>query len=141
MNRTIPWFLINAPQPLDLGAEAANYTPGVEELTASLDKVVCEEDRVQLGEQAGRWESQGVPADLAHRVASLGILASALDITRIARLCRRDVPDVARSISNSATVSAWNGCAPGRRRSRPRTTGRSRRSARSSTISTACKAT
>jgi glutamate dehydrogenase len=95
MNRTIPWFLINVPQPLDLGAEAANYTPGVEELTASLDRVICEEDRVQLDEQAGRWESQGVPADLARRVASLGILASALDITRIARLCRRDVPDVA----------------------------------------------
>jgi glutamate dehydrogenase len=96
MNRTIPWFLINAPQPLDLGAEAANYTPGVEELTASLDNVVCEEDRVQLGEQAGRWESQGVPADLARRVASLGVLASALDITRIARQCRREVPDAAQ---------------------------------------------
>src|SRR4051794_16724584 len=64
MNRTIPWFLINAPQPLDLGAEAANYTPGVEELTANLDRIICEEDRAQVGEQAGRWESQGVPADL-----------------------------------------------------------------------------
>jgi len=96
MNRTIPWFLIHAPQPLDLGVEAANYTPGVEELTASLDRVMCEEDRAQLNEQAGRWENQGVPADLARRVASLGILASALDITRIARLSRRDVPDAAQ---------------------------------------------
>ena len=53
MNRTIPWFLINAPQPIDLGTEAANYTPGVEELTVGLDRVICEEDRVQVGECLG----------------------------------------------------------------------------------------
>ena len=53
MNRTIPWFLINAPQPLDLGAEAANYTPGVEELTASLDKVIVRGGPGTVG-RAGR---------------------------------------------------------------------------------------
>jgi glutamate dehydrogenase len=96
MNRTIPWFLTNVPQPLDLGAEASNYTPGVEELTACLDAVIGEDDRAQLDERAGPWIEQGVPAELARRVASLGILASALDITRIARLARRDVQDAAR---------------------------------------------
>ena len=58
--------------------------------------MIGEDDRAQLDERAGHWIEQGVPAELARRVASLGILASALDITRIARLSRRDVPDAAR---------------------------------------------
>ncbi|UEM21104.1 NAD-glutamate dehydrogenase [Skermanella mucosa] len=95
LHRTVPWFLINAPQPLDLGAEAANYTPGVERLAADLGAVLCEEDMRLLDQRATHWTEQGVPADLARQVASLGILASGLDVTRIARLCRREVPAVA----------------------------------------------
>ncbi|EWY40487.1 NAD-glutamate dehydrogenase [Skermanella stibiiresistens SB22] len=96
LQRTIPWFLINAPQPLDIGVEAAGHTPGVEELAADLDTVLSEEDRVLLAGRTERWVNQGVPEDLARKVASLGTLASALDVNRIARLCRRGVPVVAR---------------------------------------------
>jgi glutamate dehydrogenase len=95
MNRAVAWLLINGHHPLDLTAEAEIYTPGVEALAANLDGVLHEEERAALDERANGWVRQGVPEYLARRVASLPVLAAALDLSRIARQIGYEVPAVA----------------------------------------------
>ncbi|MGF7176429.1 NAD-glutamate dehydrogenase [Azospirillum doebereinerae] len=95
MERAVAWFLVNAGHPLDLAAETAAFRPGVEALTASLDTVLDAEESSRLAARVAESAGQGVPDDLARRLAALPVLAAAPDLVRIAEKTGRAVAAVA----------------------------------------------
>jgi glutamate dehydrogenase len=94
--RASAWLLVNAERhPLDLTAEVAAYVPGVSALAGQMDGVLGGEDGERLKARADAWCGQGVPPDLALRIAFLTQLASALDVSRIAAQLGRGVAEIA----------------------------------------------
>ena len=78
------WFLHHRDHLRDLAATLAHFSGGVEALAASLHDVVTPPYRDELEENARRFVAQGVPEELAQRVASLEELYSALDVIEVA---------------------------------------------------------
>jgi glutamate dehydrogenase len=95
MDRAVAWFLAHSPHPLDLGRESAAFRPGVETLAAGLDHFLDAEESSRLAARVADATAQGVPEDLARRVAALPVLAAAPDLVRIAERTGRAVEGVA----------------------------------------------
>jgi glutamate dehydrogenase len=95
MERTVAWFLAGGTHPLSIAAETEVYRPGVEALTAGLDAVLDAEEEARLAARAAVYTAQGVPEELARRIAALPVLASAPDLVRIAERTGREVAGVA----------------------------------------------
>ncbi|MEX0696938.1 MAG: NAD-glutamate dehydrogenase domain-containing protein, partial [Dongiaceae bacterium] len=91
------WFLRSLIQPLDIAATIAAYGPGVAELTAGLDGLVADADRTRIARRRDEYAQAGAPDDLARRIASLDLLAPALDIVRMARAAGVAVTPAARA--------------------------------------------
>ena len=64
-------------------------------MLAGLDRVLDAEETARLTARVASYEEQGVPADLARRMAALPVLAAAPDLVRIAGRTGRDVAEVA----------------------------------------------
>ena len=95
MERTVAWFLTGGTHPLSIAAETEIYRPGVEALTAGLDAVLDAEEEARLAARVAIYTAEGVPEDLAKRIAALPVLASAPDLVRVAARTGRDVAAVA----------------------------------------------
>lgn len=78
------WFLHHRDHLRDLAATLARFSGGVEALATSLNEVVAPLYRAELDEAVNRLAAQGVPPELARRVAGLEELYSALDIIEVA---------------------------------------------------------
>ncbi len=78
------WFLRHRQHLRDLSATLAHFASGVEELAASLYDVVTAPYRAELDETIARLTGLGVPRELAHRIACLEELYSALDVVEVA---------------------------------------------------------
>ncbi|MCH7888863.1 MAG: NAD-glutamate dehydrogenase [Proteobacteria bacterium] len=96
VERSTMWFLRNRAHPLDIAATIDAFTPGIGALARRLDEVLSETRRGSLAQAAERYAGEGVPRDLARRVASLDALASALDIAQAARRRKLAVEEVGR---------------------------------------------
>ncbi|HYC04202.1 MAG TPA: NAD-glutamate dehydrogenase [Azospirillaceae bacterium] len=96
MRRAIPWMLLNGAQPLALQSECERLSPTVEALAAAMGTVLSGEALSDLEARAAELTAQGVPADLARRIAGLGALAAATDVAMIASETGRGVEEVAR---------------------------------------------
>ena len=96
VERCTMWFLRNLAHPLDIAAAIDAFAPGIGALAQSLDDVLGATRRGGLASAAKRHAREGVPKDLARRVASLDALASALDIVEAARRRKLAVEDVGR---------------------------------------------
>ena len=95
VERCTLWFLRNLPQPIDITAAIDNFAPGIEILAKGLKNLVSKSRAKIVNQSAAVYTDQGVPKALAHRVASLGVLVSALDIVEAARANKLAVEDVA----------------------------------------------
>ncbi|QCG89201.1 NAD-glutamate dehydrogenase [Azospirillum sp. TSH100] len=95
LDRAVAWFLAHSPHPLDLGRESAAFRPGVEALAAGLDRFLDAEESSRLAIRIADAMAQGVPEDLARRIAALPVLAAAPDLVRIAERTGRAVEGVA----------------------------------------------
>ncbi|WP_114858377.1 NAD-glutamate dehydrogenase [Azospirillum brasilense] len=95
MERAAAWFLASCPQPLDIARETEAFRPGIETLLAGLDSVLDAEETARLTARVVSYQEQGVPAELARRMAALPVLAAAPDLVRIAGRTGRGVADVA----------------------------------------------
>ena len=84
IERGTTWFLRNGKPGLDIADNIAAYSKSVGTLAGQLGELLPEPDRKLLDERAGALEAKGVPAETARTVASLDVLTSACDITRIA---------------------------------------------------------
>jgi glutamate dehydrogenase len=91
------WFLRNGQHPLDIAGNIAEMQPGIAAIETSFAIVVSSVDRQAIGERYERLVAQGVPEPLAHRLAQLPILSSALDVVRIAAQSKIKVEDAAQT--------------------------------------------
>jgi glutamate dehydrogenase len=89
VERASRWLLRQRPRPLPVGATVANFAVPV----ARLGSMAALSDRIEPA--AARYASQGVPRELALKVAALERLPAALDIVELAGAHDADVARVA----------------------------------------------
>ena len=90
------WCLRNLAPPLDIAANIATFSPGIAELKEDIDGLVTDGALNAMLGRAERLTKEGVPAEVARRVARLDLLESGLDIVRLAKATSRSVADVGR---------------------------------------------
>jgi glutamate dehydrogenase len=84
VERSSRWLLGNRPRQLDIASTVRHFRPGAMGLYASITRLLAPEDAEPLARRADELREQGVPEDLATRVAALPIMFSALDIVTVA---------------------------------------------------------
>ncbi len=89
------WFLRNVDLAHGLASVVEHYRSGIEQVAASLDTVLAQEEATARAARVTALSSGGVPDDLARRLADLPVLASAPDIVLVADRTGRPVGDVA----------------------------------------------
>ncbi|HUQ54833.1 NAD-glutamate dehydrogenase [Lentzea sp.] len=90
LDRASRWLLSNRPQPLAVGSTINRFRGVVEELSPfAFDLLQGKEYDVVAG-KADRYVEQGVPAELARKVAALLYMYGLLDVTEIAELAERE---------------------------------------------------
>jgi glutamate dehydrogenase len=94
VERAVKWLLRSGYEKLDIAASVAEMQPCIAQLWERLDDVLPAPVLAMVKARQGELEADGLPERLAYRVASLGVMAAALDIVRLAR--GRRVEDVAR---------------------------------------------
>ncbi|WP_204764077.1 NAD-glutamate dehydrogenase [Lentzea nigeriaca] len=91
LDRASRWLLSNRPQPLPVGSTINRFRGVVEELSPfALELLQGREYEVVAG-NADRYVEQGVPAELARKVAALLYMYGLLDVTEIAELAEREI--------------------------------------------------
>jgi glutamate dehydrogenase len=95
VERASRWLLGNRPRQLDIASTVRHFRPGALELYAQVTRLLSPEDAEPLARRADELHEQGVPVDLATRVAALPIMFSALDIVVVADERELDVDRVA----------------------------------------------
>ena len=88
------WFLRNHTHPLNVTEIVEKFTPGVVELSESLDSVLSTFGKQQFEVRKQRFVESGVPGALASKVAGLEAIAAACDIVYVARGSNLPVPTV-----------------------------------------------
>ncbi|MCC9620989.1 NAD-glutamate dehydrogenase [Thalassospira sp. MA62] len=90
------WFLRNC-EDLNVGEKIELYRPAVTKVIDAFDDLVPEDAafRTSLEQKAESLISQGVPEDLARRVAAMAQMVAVCDVVRIAEATKRDVLEVA----------------------------------------------
>ncbi|HEV8651130.1 MAG TPA: NAD-glutamate dehydrogenase [Actinomycetes bacterium] len=95
LERAALWFLRNRRQPLDIAATVAQFEPGVRVMADQLPHLLAKADLDRVVEAAERFAGQGVPEELAARVASLDALFSGLNVIDVASASGEPVEAVA----------------------------------------------
>ncbi|MFJ5992655.1 NAD-glutamate dehydrogenase [Lentzea sp. NPDC092896] len=90
LDRASRWLLSNRPQPLPVGSTINRFRGVVADLSPfAFDLLQGKELDVVAG-KADRYVEQGVPAELARKVAALLYMYGLLDVTEIAELAERE---------------------------------------------------
>jgi glutamate dehydrogenase len=84
LRRQTAWFLRHNRFEEGLEPEIARYRDGVEYLIMNMAAVLPEHAKARLQEEEARLLGEGLPAELAMRIAALEPLSQALDIVRVA---------------------------------------------------------
>jgi glutamate dehydrogenase len=95
IERSALWFLRNRRQPMDIASTVSHFAPGIASLAQELPKLLAPADSERLDRLAERFTAEGVPAELATRVASLDALFSGLNVIEVATTCGETVEAVA----------------------------------------------
>ena len=93
--RSTRWLLQHRRRPLDVGEAVSFFRPRIERVTAEMPRLLSGEDRDALERSASSCRADGVPGDLADRVAGLGSAFAALDVAEVAVQIGRNETDVA----------------------------------------------
>ncbi len=96
VERVTLWFLRYADSPLDITACTREFAPAVGTLLEHLEELLSRSELAELRRREKTFTRDGVPAELARRVAALADLAAACDIWTLARSGSRDVEEVGR---------------------------------------------
>jgi glutamate dehydrogenase len=95
VERATRWLLRSRPRPLDIGAEIERFADGAAAVAEALPGVLVASEREEFDARVRAAGEEGVPAELARRVASLGDLFAALDIVGVASATERSIGEVA----------------------------------------------
>ncbi|MEO7744394.1 MAG: NAD-glutamate dehydrogenase [Usitatibacter sp.] len=93
--RATLWFLRRRRERLPVAQVLEIFLPGVEALRGRIPAILSEGDRLAFDESVAKLAKEGVPQDLAARVASLGALYAALDVTEVALEQKKGVESLA----------------------------------------------
>jgi glutamate dehydrogenase len=95
VERASRWLLRNRRRPLPVAQTVATFGVPVSQLATQLPASARGNERTRLEQAAQTWAAQGVPLELAQRVAAFDLLPSALDITELAQTHHVEVDHVA----------------------------------------------
>jgi glutamate dehydrogenase len=95
VERATRWFLRNRRPPLDISATVEYFSEGASELTRRLPEFMLHGDSEATDHAAEQLEEEGVPRELARRVALLGAMFSELDIVDTATATDETLEEVA----------------------------------------------
>ena len=95
IERATLWFLRNTPQPIDIGDNIKEFAASINTLTGKIESILPDDVTDRVNFRANRYTLEGVPKELAKRVAYLLLLVSALDIVRTAASCKMKLENVA----------------------------------------------
>ncbi|MQA62168.1 MAG: NAD-glutamate dehydrogenase [Actinophytocola sp.] len=91
LDRASRWWLTNRPQPLAVGAEINRFSPVVAELTPLVGSLLRGEQAETVRVKYDQLKADGVPNDLANRMAALLHTYGLLDVTEVAELAEQEV--------------------------------------------------
>ena len=91
----IVWFLRNVDFAKGLAAVVDRFGKGISDLSAKLVNALTEAQQAELERRVAVWTDQGVPEDLAGRLARLPISASIPDIVLVSEQTKRKNVDAA----------------------------------------------
>jgi glutamate dehydrogenase len=91
LDRAARWFLTNRPQPLAPLAEINRFGPVLGELVPRLGDLLRGRERESVEAGAQDLVDEGVPADLARRIALLLHSYGLLDVVEVAELAEQQV--------------------------------------------------
>jgi glutamate dehydrogenase len=91
----VVWFLRNVDFKVGLAGIVTHYRDGIAAVEAALDAALTEEMRTARDERARELEKNGVPADLAQRLAHLPALIAAPVIVQVAERAGQPIANVA----------------------------------------------
>jgi glutamate dehydrogenase len=95
--RATLWFLRHREHLADVARSIEHFRRGAVRLTALFPQVLPAAEQAEYRAAASRLETQGVPRELAARVAGLDAAFNALDVMQVADRLKRDVDEVART--------------------------------------------
>ncbi|PSW14818.1 NAD-glutamate dehydrogenase [Photobacterium sanctipauli] len=96
LRRATRWILRNRDRKLGIEQMISVYQPIVHKLRDNLESYLVTEEVQEHNEQAEVMIQSGVPADLAHNIARLSSLYSAMDIAQIAKELDKDIDFISR---------------------------------------------
>ena len=88
------WFLKNVPQPMDISSVVETYAPGVATMAKKLEGQLADLEVAELQERSASFIEQGVPANLARRVAGLEAMRSVCHIVHVATSSGRPINEI-----------------------------------------------
>ena len=83
LERSIVWLLRSAIERFDVSAFISQFRPLIESLEGRLDEILPATILTGVRARESNLVGLGIPASLAHRIAALNLMSSALDIVRI----------------------------------------------------------
>ncbi|MBY5946077.1 NAD-glutamate dehydrogenase [Photobacterium rosenbergii] len=96
LRRATRWILRNRDRKLGIEQLIAFYQPIVNKLRENLERYLVTEEVQEHNEQADAMIKQGIPENLAHNIARLSSLYSAMDIAQIATDSDKDLDFISR---------------------------------------------
>jgi len=96
LERAILWLLRSTYDKLDIAAYIAEFRPRIAAIQQNLEHILPPSMLANVKVREAELTVDGIPEDLAHRVASLDVMTSAMDIVRIAR---RDAAQVVEEVA------------------------------------------
>ncbi|WP_343564387.1 NAD-glutamate dehydrogenase [Kiloniella sp. b19] len=102
------WFLRNANHPISIQDEGKRFVKPVASLTSNLEGLLSKDNKTQMNQRIKALMKDGVPEDLAKRIAGLGALASAGDIACIAEACKLSVEEAGSTYFNIGALYGFD---------------------------------
>lgn len=91
LDRAARWWLSSRPQPLAVGAEISRFAGVVEDLQPKVPELLRGEELAELRQRRDELIADGVPEQLAGRIAALLFTYGLLDITEVAELAEQEI--------------------------------------------------
>ncbi len=104
LDRAARWLLSNRPQPLKVGAEIDRFAPVLAELAPRIPELLRGRERAGVSAVAQDFADQGVPVELAGRVASLLFTFGLLDVAEVAARSAKKEPAAKRTALETAEL-------------------------------------
>ncbi|WP_027946397.1 NAD-glutamate dehydrogenase [Amycolatopsis taiwanensis] len=90
LDRAARWFLANRPQPLAVSAEITRFEENVASLAPRVPELLRGREAEAVRNRIDELTAQGVPEELATRIATLLYVYCLLDATEVAELAERE---------------------------------------------------